>query len=380
MRNNLYTTSVVGSFPRPAFAVDAYEKHKKGEITKEELNAHLKDAVIIAIKEQEAAGVDVITDGEQWRSSFVSFVGEKLKGFRHIYITELNPKGIEIMRQFKGPLTEWRAVASDRLSDSPVALDELTFAKRYTERPLKVTLPSPYLIMWETWHETISKPHYATPEDLGAAFSKLIRSEIIRLRDAGASFIQLDEPMLGDLIEADENEPDRYRRVIGMIYGQKYRGFKNELALARDLINEAVKGVDGVRIGMHMDRWPNPDSPKLGTGYEVLLPDVLDIRVKQYVVEYAAPGSGDPEKFVRHLPREKELGYGVIDVRTNRVESPIEVVQRVGKISKYLDPDQLWLNPDCGFAPGLYRKFDRSIAVEKLRAMVAAALELRKNH
>jgi 5-methyltetrahydropteroyltriglutamate--homocysteine methyltransferase len=375
-----FVTSVVGSFPRPKFVVEAYDKYSKGELSREELEEYLDDAVKLTIKEEEVAGIDVITDGEQRRTSFVSFIGEKLEGFKHVYITELNPKAIEIMRQYKGPLTEWRAVVSGYIKGSKIALDEFEFAKRYTLKPIKVTLPSPYLVMWESWHSQISKPYYKEPEDMAKDYAKVLREEIIRLRDAGVAFVQLDEPMLGDLIEADENEPDRYRKVIELIYGQKYRGFKNELTLARDLLNETVKGISDIRIGMHMDRWPNPDSPKFGTGYERLLPEVLDIKIKQYVVEYAAPGSGDPSKFLEHFDNTKEIGLGVIEVRNPRIEKPEEVVQRAERALKHLDPKRVWLNPDCGFAPGLYRKFERKIAFEKLSVMSQAAQILRKRY
>ncbi len=207
----------------------------------------------------------------------------------------------------------------------------------------------------------------------------MLRQEIIRLRDAGVDFIQLDEPMLGDLVEAKENEPDRYRKVIEAIHGQKYRGFKNELYLARDLINETIKGIDGVRIGMHMDRWPNPDSPFYGIGFERLAPEVYDIKVRQYVLEYASQAVVTRQS-LRRICSDKELGLGVIDVRNPQVEDPQIVVQRVERVLKVLDPSRVWLNPDCGFAPGMYRKFERRIAFAKVRSMTEAAKILRKKY
>jgi len=372
-----FITSVVGSFPRPRWLIEAFERYNRGELSSEEFNEYLDDAVKLTVKEEELAGLDVITDGEQRRTSFVSFVGQKILGFKMIHITQLNPRAMEIMRQHKAQLTYWRAVPVEQLRPSIIALDEFEFTRRITNKPIKVTLPSPYLIMWETWHHELSKANYPRPEDLAEAYVKILREEIIRLRDAGVDFIQLDEPMLGDLVEAEEDKPDRYRRVIELIHGQKYRGFRNELSLARDLINEAIRGISGVRIGMHMDRWPNPDSPFYGVGYERLAPEVLDIKVKQYILEYASQGSGDPVKFMELLPSDREIGLGVVDVRDPRVEEPEVIVKRVERLGKYVEPRRVWLNPDCGFAPGMYRKFERRVAFSKVKSMVEAAKILR---
>ncbi|MEM0287867.1 MAG: cobalamin-independent methionine synthase II family protein [Nitrososphaerota archaeon] len=375
----MFTTSVVGSFSRPKFLIDAFDGHSKGAVTDEQLEEAIQDAIKLTVKEEEICGLDVITDGEQRRASFVSFVGQKVKGFKLVHVTELNRDALEIMKKEKAQLTYWRAVAVERIQDSLLALDELKFTKHITSKPVKVTLPSPYLVMWEAWHAERSKEIYPHPEDMAKDYSKVLREEILRLKDAGASFIQLDEPMLGDLVEATEGKPDRYRRVIELIHGQKYRGFKEELNVAKELINDSIKGISGVRIGMHMDRWPNKDSPFFGVGYERLLPDVLDIKVKQFVLEYASEGSGDPAKFAESL-NDRELGLGVVRVMDKTVEEPDVIVKRAERVAKFLDPEQIWLNPDCGFAPGMYRSFPRRIAFSKLASMVAAAKKMRDKY
>ncbi|MDG6929238.1 MAG: cobalamin-independent methionine synthase II family protein [Nitrososphaerota archaeon] len=373
----MFTTSVVGSFSRPKFLIDAFDDFSKGKVTKEQLEELLQDATKLIVKEEELAGLDVITDGEQRRTSFVSFVGQKIAGFKPVHIKELRPDALEVLRREKVQLTYWRAVATEPLKDSVIALDELQYSKTITDRQIKITLPSPYLVMWETWHSERSRAVYPEPEDLAKDYAKILRREILRLKDAGVAFVQLDEPMLGDLVEASETEPDRYRRVIEQIHGQKYRGFREEARLARDLVNEAVQGVQGVRVGMHMDRWPNADSPNYGVGYEKLFPEVLDIKVKQFVLEYASPGSGDPVRFAEALDGQ-EMALGVVQVMDRRVEEPQEIVSRVEGLAKLLGPERVWLVPDCGFAPGMYRGFPKSVAFAKLKSMVAAAGILRK--
>jgi len=380
MVEEAFITSVVGSFPRPRWLIEAFEAFSRGKMDKDEYEEYVNDAVKLTVKEEELAGIDVLTDGEQRRTSFVAFVGQKIPGFKVMHISEINPQGIEIMKRYKAQLTYYRPVAVGPIEDKPFTVDEASFTLSITNRRVKVTIPSPYLIMWEAWHAKYSKDYYKEPEELAEQYLKLVRNEIVRLRELGVYFVQLDEPMLGDLIEATENEPDRYRKVLQELNGQRYRGFRNELSLAKDLINETIKGIDGVRIGMHMDRWPNPDSPFYGIGYERLAPDVVDIKVKQYVLEYASPGSGDPAKFAQLLPQDREIGLGVIEVRGSRVEEPSEVVARAERLARVLDPSRIWLNPDCGFGVGMFRKYSRKIAFAKLRSMVEAAKQLRRKY
>lgn len=375
---DMFTTSVVGSFPRPKFLIDAFDKYSKKEISKEEYEEAVQDAIKLTVKEEELAGIDVITDGEMRRASFVSFVGQKIPGFRLVHITELKKDAKDIMRREKAQLTLWRAVADGEIKDAVIAADELEYTKSVTSKQVKVTLPSPYLVMWETWHKGISDKYYKEPEDLAEKYAELLRNEVLRVKKGGASFIQLDEPMLGDLVEAEQDKPDRYRKVVELIHGQRYRGFKDELQLACSLINKVVKGVDGVRIGVHLDRWPNKDSPFFNIGYERLLPGLLDLKVKQFVLEYASPGSGDPVKLAKELPDDIEIGLGVLRVRDNRVEEPQEIVSIADRVAKVIGAERVWLNPDCGFAPGMYRGFPRAIAFAKLRSMVKAA-EILKN-
>jgi len=377
-----FTTSVVGSFPRPRWLIEAFDQYNKGLLEKERYEEYLQDAIKLTIHEQELVGLDMVTDGEQRRSSFVSFLGQKIPGFKLIHVTELSPKAMEIMKQQRAQLTYWRAIATEQIRDSVIAVDEYEYTKKITQKPVKITLPSPYLTMWETWHAEKSRGVYQEPEDLAKDYTKTLRREIVNLRDAGVDFIQLDEPMLGDLTEAGQDEPDRYKKVVELIHGQKFRGFKNELALAKDLINETLKGVGPgkTRIGLHLDRWPNPDSPYYGIGYEKLCPELLDIKVQQYVLEYVSPGCGDPVKFIVNLSDDREIGLGVIDVRNPRIETVEDVTKRVEKIIKNVDPERIWLNPDCGFAPGMYRKFERQIAFQKIKSMVEAAKVLRRKY
>lgn len=374
-----FTTTVVGSFPRSRELIDATKRHAKGEIPQSELDALLEKETRSVIAREEEAGLDVITDGEQRRSSFVGFVGDKIPGFKVMHITQLNPDGLEILKRNKVQLTYMRAVIAEKLGDAVIATDEFQAAKKYSKKPFKVTLPAPYLVMWESWHSKLSKEAYPTPEEFGYAYAKLLRREVERLKEAGVSFIQIDEPMLGDLTEAGD-KPDRYRAAFFELYGQGYRGFKEELKLAVDLLNEVTKGVSGVRVGVHMDRWPNKDSPYFDQGYERFLPELLETRADQLVLEYTSPGTGDPARLVKEFPDKLEIGLGVVSVQDYEVESPETIVKRAKRVAGAIDPERVWLNPDCGFAPGMFRSFPVDVAFAKLKAMTEAAASLRKEY
>ena len=125
-----FTTTVVGSFSRQRELIEATKKQAGGNAPRAELYALLEKATRETIKGEEEAGLDVITDGEQRRSSFVSFVGDKIPGFRVMHITELNPQAMEILKRNKVQLTYARAVVSEPLRDAVRARDEFEKARK----------------------------------------------------------------------------------------------------------------------------------------------------------------------------------------------------------------------------------------------------------
>ena len=376
-----FTTSVVGSFPRSKTLIDTFNRYNNGLVPKDELDLQIDHAVKETIEEEEKIGLDVITDGEQGRVSFVTFVGQKIPGMQMKHIREVHPDALKILRQLNTHIPYTRAIPVERLPDDVVlTIDELERIRKYSSKPVKITLPSPYLLMWETWHKKLSGTVYREPEELGYVYAKLIRQELVRLRDKGVSTVQIDEPMIGNLLEATHKEPDRYRRIFGILNEQEYRGFREEFELARDMVNEAVRGIENLHISMHICHWPNADSPFYGRGVERFLDDLFDIHVNQLVLEYATPGSGNPIDLVMHYPKNLQIGYGVIDVRDQKIETLEDITTKVRKISDYIDPERIWLNPDCGYAPGMRMPFPRDVAFAKVKSMVDAAAILRREY
>jgi len=377
-----FLTTVIGSFSRPEWLLKAHAHYSEGMISRDSFNRLIDEAIKLTIKEEELTGLDVITDGEQERTSFVGYPGEpgRVPGFVTVPREALNPRAGDILRQKKTLLTRIRAVCVDKVEFGDLGVADYLKASRWTNLPIKVTLPAPYLVMWEAWHSRYSKEPYPNPEDLAYDYaSKVLRPNIEKLHQAGVNYIQLDEPMVGDLTEADE-KPDRYHEALMLFYGQKYRGFKEELKLGIDLLDQATAGMSSdLRVDVHMDRWPNDDSPHYGEGYERFLPEMLEPDVAFYNLEYVSPGCGDPKVLAKDLASEGiGLGIGCVSAMDDsRVESVEEVVDFVKPLVPILGPEKISLVPTCGFAPGMGKKFDRNVAFAKLTNMVKAAEVLR---
>jgi methionine synthase II (cobalamin-independent) len=154
------------------------------------------------------------------------------------------------------------------------------------------------------------------------------------------------------------------------------------LKFAAELINRIVKGIDGIRIGIHICRgnWSKQEEVLLRGDYTKLLPALRPMNVKQFVLEYATPRAGDIDVVGRNLA-DRELGLGVVNPRTDQVEPVAEIVAKAETALQYYKPQQLFLNTDCGFGCFSSRSVNvEEVAFKKLCAIVAAARELRRKH
>lgn len=377
--SRLFPTSVVGSLPRPEWLIEGIERFERGELTEDQLNQFYDDAVKLVIKEQELTGVDEISDGEQRRFSFLAFVAERLPSFRLIAVKELmNPEARKYVEQMNLPIgIISNPVIVDKIKRTgPLAVDELKFAKRYTSKPLKTPIIGPFTLLINSWNRKKSGQVYENPEDAFADLTRMLREEILALREAGASFVQLDEPAIGNFVDY------RYTRWLLALNQWKVGDVQELHAIASELINMTVKGVDGIKLGVHICRgnWPADEAHLSHGGYENMIREILEMKVDQLVLEYATRRAGSFEVFEKN-PWDGEIGLGVIDVKNARVEEPEEIVQRVERASKIFEMDKITLVPDCGFSSGRpWPVVTREIAYQKLRAEAEAAQKLRKKY
>ena len=382
----LFPVTVVGSWPRPPELIQALRKRQAGEISSEEFRKVADRAVLEALKYQEEAGLDIISDGEQRRDNFYSFVVDKLSGMRLMKVSELldyakdRARFEEVLRALDVPAFAIRSpIAIDRIEEKDekegLALDELEFLKGHTSRQVKIPLPGPYMLTRSSWFEGLSDKVYPSSDDLARDVVRILRKEIIAEKERGVDFIQFDEPILSQVVYGEESTETF---MCAALPGGKDPA--QELELAVRLMNETVEGISGVKFGVHVCRgnWSRREDVLLTGNYGPMLPYLMEMNVDQLVLEFATPRAGEMEVF-KEYPRGKEIGLGVVNPRTDEVEEPELVVERVKEALNYFDPDKIYLNPDCGFGTFAERSVNTAeTAYRKLKSLSKAAAILRK--
>ena len=382
-QTKLFPVSVVGSWSRPPWLVQALRRRQAGELSSEEFNRIADDAVLAAIKYQEDAGVDIICDGEVRRDNFYSFVVEKLSGMKLMKVSELldymkDRAGFEeILRALDVPAFAIKSpIAVEKIKERDgLAVDELEFLKEHTTRQTKIPIPGPYLLTRSSWFEGLSDKAYPTREDLAKDVVQILRNEILRLKEKGCDFIQLDEPSLTQVVYGDEAEQTFMCAALG-----SRRDPTEELEFAVRLMNETVAGISGVKFGVHICRgnWSRKEEVLLTGNYGPLLPWLTRMNVDQLVIEMATPRAGDVEVF-KEYKNAKELGLGVVNPRTDEIEKPEDIVSNVRQVLRYFDPSLITLNPDCGFGTFAERCVNTpDVAYKKLKVINQAAEMLRR--
>ncbi|MGH7988044.1 MAG: vitamin-B12 independent methionine synthase [Candidatus Binataceae bacterium] len=385
MAGKLFPVTVVGSWSRPEWLVHALRRRQDNEISAAEFNRIADEAVLAAIKYEEDAGVDIVSDGEMRRDNFYSFVVEKMSGMRLMKLSQLldfmkDRAGFEeILRGLDVPAFAIKSpIAVEKIQQrAGLATDEAAFLKEHTRRQTKVPIPGPYMLTRSSWFEGLSDKAYPTREDLARDVVRIIRSEIIALKKLGIDFIQLDEPSISQVVYGDEAEQTFMCAALGSRTDPTH-----ELEFAVRLVNEAVEGIDGVKFGVHVCRgnWSRKENVLLSGNYGPLLPWLMRMNVDQLVLEMATPRAGELEVF-KEYRNGKELGLGVSNPRTDEIERPQEIVARVKDVLKYFDPDKIYLNPDCGFGTFAERCVNTpEVAYRKLQAIAEAAEILRREY
>ena len=379
----LFPVTVVGSWPRPPWLIQSLRKRQQGESSFEEFNAVANDAVLSSVKQQEDAGVDIVSDGEQRRDNFYSFVVEKLDGIKLMTVAQLldfvkdRASFEESLRALDVPAFAMRspvAVGQVRAREN-LAVDELRFLKAHTGRKTKIPLPGPYMLTRSSWFPGLSDKAYPEIEDLGREVSTILHREILALKDAGADFVQLDEPVLSQIVYGAEGAETFMCAALA-----SRKDPTQELSYALELVNRTVQGISGIKLGVHVCRgnWSRREDVLLKGNYGPLLPYLTEMKVDQLVLEFATPRAGELEVF-KEYGDEKEIGLGVVNPRSTEIESSELIERRVREATKFFDPSKIYLNPDCGFGTFAERPVnDATTASSKLHSISTAAERLRQ--
>jgi 5-methyltetrahydropteroyltriglutamate--homocysteine methyltransferase len=308
----LLPTSVIGSHGLPGWVWLAREALAAGRLGATDLRELAEDATQLALLDQERAGIDVLTTGEMGRVRFIIGFYDRLRGIR----------ALEAPRKLGQPHwdtnTPFEVVERVTAPDGLGIVEEFALARALTRKPLKATVPGPY---------TLLVPlrlggGYRDRETLLADLVGIVNAECRALVEAGADFIQIDEPHSG-----------MYARAAP----QFAKG-----------VNRAVEGV-AAKIAVHICFGNLYGRPFAAVrDFRNVYPALHELTASQVVLEYANRGTDDLPLW-REFPTDKELGAGVIDVKAFRAESPDEVAARIRHLLRYVAPDKLWLTPDCGF-------------------------------
>ena len=374
----------IGSWPRPRWMLQAIHEHLEGRLGEAEFAATGDDAVRLAVDAQLRAGSDVISDGEQRRDNYASFVGGRLDNCQLIPLTDLLPlvddpeKFEREMPSLDVPASEVRhpALFGPLGRSRPLAGHEYAFVRALTDRPVKIALPGPYLLTRLMWLECVSDRVYRSREHLAEDIVRVLREEVHFLLAAGVALVQLDEPVLAEVVFTGAKNTRSF--MCGALSEKGDAG--RELEFARDLVNRVVAGLPRPRLALHVCRgnWTRNEEAALAGDYRPLVSLLSSLDVGILFLELCTPRAGELD-VLADLPPDVHVGVGVVNQKHDRVESVEEIAGRARRAMKLFGPDRVLLTPDCGFATFADSPVaSASVAEAKLTAIVNAAELVRR--
>ncbi len=368
----------IGSWPRPRWMVEAMHAYVEGKLDEAAFHETANDAVRLCVAAQERAGAGVVTDGEQRRDSYASFVATRLDNCQLIPLTDLLPL-VDDPEKFERELRALDVPAADvrhpavlgRIARSrPLAGHEADFLRTLTTKPSKVALPGPYLLTRTMWMECLNERAYESREELAVDIVTALRAELKDLLDAGVSLVQFDEPVLSEVVFSGAKSGPSF--MCGAL--SESRDPEHELAFARDLVNAVIEGSPRERTALHVCRgnWTPDESVALAGDYRPLVDTLAQMRVGAYLLEMCTPRAGEMEVLQR-LPQDARIGIGVVNQKCAHAEPVGEIGARIARAIDLFGRERLLFHPDCGFATFADNPIcSTSAAEEKLRGIVEA--------
>jgi 5-methyltetrahydropteroyltriglutamate--homocysteine methyltransferase len=317
-------TSVVGSYSMPGWLERLKTDYLARRISRQDLDEIHDTAVKAAIKDQETAGIDIITDGELRRDNMIDYFVERLPGVQFD----------RSVKKFYYDFCDSEVLG--KLPAGPLGLSgDFTFLRANTDHQTKICITGPHSLS-----KRIRNKHYPSEEAFAMDLARVMNQELKELVKAGAQRIQIDEPY--------------------------FSGFPEDLSWGVQALNTLVTGVEA-KIGVHICYGNRYGKPSWEGSYRYLFPRILDAQIQQLTLEFARRGGEDLD-LLREFAVPFEVGIGVIDVKTQAVETPEMVAERIRKALEFLPKERLVALPDCGCF-----HLPRNIAFAKLRAMVEGA-------
>jgi 5-methyltetrahydropteroyltriglutamate--homocysteine methyltransferase len=329
--HTLLPTTVVGSYSVPEWLGRLKTDYYQRRISAQHLDEIHDVAIKAALKDQERAGVDIVSDGELRRDNDIDYLLSRIPG-------------VEIRNRAKTDYYDYYDAEVTRPLPEPGGVSlglaaDYTFTREQTDCPIKFSFTGPFSLS-----RRIRGSAYPDEADLVLALARWLNSEARRLAAAGAGLLQIDEPFLA--------------------------GYPEQAGLAIEAVNLVTEGVDAT-WALHVCYGNRYARPLWEGHYDFLFPAVVSARVDALVLEFARKGLDDLS-LLREHEWDRLVGFGVIDVKTAEIEPEDLVAERIRRALEVVPAGRLMVNPDCGL-----RHLPAGVARAKLRAMVAGTAKVR---
>jgi 5-methyltetrahydropteroyltriglutamate--homocysteine methyltransferase len=338
----LFPTTIVGSYPQPDWLIDRVKlagrfpprvrAKELWRVAEPHLQQAMDDATVLAIKAQEDAGLDIITDGEIRRESYSNRIATALEG------VDIDNPGTALDRS--GHPNPVPRIVGKIKRTRPIEVEDLLFLKKHTTRQVKITVPGPFTMLQQAQND-----FYASEEEAAMDYAVAMNEEIKDLFAHGADVVQVDEPYL-------QARPEKARQ-----YGIH-------------ALNRALEGITG-QTAVHICFGYAAIIHARPNGYN-FLPELAACSCQQISIETAQ--SNLDCAVLQSLPG-KQFMVGCLNLEDPAIESPVVVASRIKRALQYIRPEQVILAPDCGM-----KYLPREVADGKLRAMTEAAKILRAEY
>src|SRR5579862_8426730 len=327
----------VGSLLRPPELLQARAAHGAGNLTLEQLRAVEDRAILRVLEKQNELGLDVVTDGELRRGSWLTDMADAVEGF----VSERVPL------EWKGPgggvegSTAHAAGAKLRKARKMTG-HEVPFLKKHARAPFKVTLPAPSNFMQISYKPGITEKFYPTHADLLNDLVEIVRDEVRWLVSEGVQYIQFDAPYYSHYLDP--------RRQASMRQAgfDPFKELENAIAGDNAALRDVPRG--GVTLALHVCRGNSKSRWYAEGGYDAIAEKLFGLlEVDRFLLEYDTERSGGFEP-LRLVPRGKTVVLGLVTTKEPKLESQTELRRRIDEASKFVPLENLALSPQCGFA------------------------------
>ena len=319
-------TTVVGSYSVPEWLERLKTDYYRNRISRSHLGEIHDMAIKAALKDQETAGIDIVSDGELRRDNDIDYLLARIPGVQiPVTVKSFYYDYYDTVVAYPPPLG---------------LADDYRFTRQYTDRPVKFSFTGPFSLS-----HRIQNKAYSKSADLVRALAQVLNAEARALAGAGAELLQIDEPFLA--------------------------GYPEDVAVAVEAINIVTQGVD-VTWGLHVCYGNRYARPSWEGHYDFLFPTVHNVNVDQLILEFGRKGYEDLQ-VIQGFGWDRALGLGVVDVKTEQIESAELIGQRIRKVLDTFPADKLIINPDCGL-----RHLPADIARSKRAAMVEGTATVRR--